>query len=157
MKSKRKLVLAKQHEIIGLFRTDIEQILLSFEDNARSILNYHLNRYFLFHKLTSYIQPTEEFLASQKSKFLNRVTGFTKEIIDSLYEEKITEKTLNNNLFNAIVFKLQEASRNLVSNHILPDMLSLKELFVERHYDDLGGGILEGFGRLLKFQLKIYV
>jgi hypothetical protein len=34
---------------------------------------------------------------------------------------------------------------------------SLRELFSERHYADLDGGILEGFGRLLKFDLKIYV
>lgn len=34
---------------------------------------------------------------------------------------------------------------------------SLKELFTERHYADLDGGILEGFGRLLKFDLRIYV
>jgi len=34
---------------------------------------------------------------------------------------------------------------------------SLRELFTERHYADLDGGILEGFGRLLKFDLKIYV
>jgi hypothetical protein len=26
-----------------------------------------------------------------------------------------------------------------------------------KHYNDLDGGILEGFGRLLKFDLKIYV
>jgi hypothetical protein len=34
---------------------------------------------------------------------------------------------------------------------------SLRELFSERHYADLDGGILEGFGRLLKFDLKIFV
>lgn len=33
----------------------------------------------------------------------------------------------------------------------------MQELFTERHYADLDGGILEGFGRLLKFDLKIYV
>lgn len=33
----------------------------------------------------------------------------------------------------------------------------MQELFSERHYADLDGGILEGFGRLLKFDLKIYV
>jgi hypothetical protein len=33
----------------------------------------------------------------------------------------------------------------------------VQELFSERHYADLDGGILEGFGRLLKFDLKIYV
>ncbi len=32
-----------------------------------------------------------------------------------------------------------------------------QELFSERHYADLDGGILEGFGRLLKFDLKIFV
>lgn len=35
-------------------------------------------------------------------------------------------------------------------------MLS-QELFKLKHYNDLDGGILEGFGRLLKFDLKIYV
>ncbi|CAL5223766.1 g6330 [Coccomyxa viridis] len=34
---------------------------------------------------------------------------------------------------------------------------SLVELFKEKHYKDLDGGILEGFGRLLKFDLRIYV
>ncbi|KAK9815358.1 hypothetical protein WJX72_002256 [[Myrmecia] bisecta] len=34
---------------------------------------------------------------------------------------------------------------------------SLRELFKEKFYNDLDGGILEGFGRLLKFDLKIYV
>ncbi|CAL8463537.1 g3071 [Coccomyxa elongata] len=34
---------------------------------------------------------------------------------------------------------------------------SLIELFKLKHYNDLDGGILEGFGRLLKFDLKIYV
>ncbi|KAK9837499.1 hypothetical protein WJX81_007020 [Elliptochloris bilobata] len=34
---------------------------------------------------------------------------------------------------------------------------SLVELFKEKHYGDLDGGILEGFGRLLKFDLKLYV
>ena len=33
----------------------------------------------------------------------------------------------------------------------------LQELFKEKHYKDLDGGILEGFGRLLKFDLRIYV
>jgi hypothetical protein len=33
----------------------------------------------------------------------------------------------------------------------------VQELFSERHYADLDGGILEGFGRLLKFDLKVYV
>lgn len=33
----------------------------------------------------------------------------------------------------------------------------LQELFKLKHYNDLDGGILEGFGRLLKFDLKIYV
>ena len=33
----------------------------------------------------------------------------------------------------------------------------MQELFKERFYRDLDGGILEGFGRLLKFDLKIYV
>lgn len=32
-----------------------------------------------------------------------------------------------------------------------------QELFKEKHYGDLDGGILEGFGRLLKFDLKLYV
>jgi hypothetical protein len=31
----------------------------------------------------------------------------------------------------------------------------LQELFKEKHYMDLEGGILEGFGRLLKFDLKV--
>ena len=35
--------------------------------------------------------------------------------------------------------------------------LWLQLLFEEKHYKDLDGGILEGFGRLLKFDLKIYV
>lgn len=33
----------------------------------------------------------------------------------------------------------------------------LQELFREKHYTDLDGGILEGFGRLLKYDLKLYV
>lgn len=33
----------------------------------------------------------------------------------------------------------------------------LQELFKEKVYNDLQGGILEGFGRLLKHDLKIYV
>ena len=32
-----------------------------------------------------------------------------------------------------------------------------QELFKLKHYNDLDGGILEGFGRLLKFNIKIYV
>ena len=32
-----------------------------------------------------------------------------------------------------------------------------QELFKEKHYTDLDGGILEGFGRLLKYDLKLYV
>ena len=35
-------------------------------------------------------------------------------------------------------------------------MLS-QDLFKLKYYNDLDGGILEGFGRLLKFDLKIYV
>ncbi|KAL3138844.1 hypothetical protein ABBQ32_005677 [Trebouxia sp. C0010 RCD-2024] len=34
---------------------------------------------------------------------------------------------------------------------------SVRELFKEKHYTDLDGGILEGFGRLLKYDLKLYV
>lgn len=33
----------------------------------------------------------------------------------------------------------------------------MQELFKEKHYADLDGGILEGFGRLLKYDLKLYV
>lgn len=33
----------------------------------------------------------------------------------------------------------------------------MQELFREKHYVDLDGGILEGFGRLLKYDLKLYV
>lgn len=33
----------------------------------------------------------------------------------------------------------------------------IQELFKEKHYTDLDGGILEGFGRLLKYDLKLYV
>ncbi len=33
----------------------------------------------------------------------------------------------------------------------------IQELFKEKHYADLDGGILEGFGRLLKYDLKLYV
>lgn len=36
-------------------------------------------------------------------------------------------------------------------------VVCLQELFKEKHYKDLDGGILEGFGRLLKFDLRIYV
>ncbi len=36
-------------------------------------------------------------------------------------------------------------------------IVRLQELFKEKHYKDLDGGILEGFGRLLKFDLRIYV
>lgn len=32
-----------------------------------------------------------------------------------------------------------------------------QELFKEKHYADLDGGILEGFGHLLKYDLKLYV
>ena len=35
--------------------------------------------------------------------------------------------------------------------------MHLQELFKEKHYADLDGGILEGFGRLLKYDLKLYV
>ena len=35
--------------------------------------------------------------------------------------------------------------------------MCLQELFKEKHYADLDGGILEGFGRLLKYDLKLYV
>ena len=34
---------------------------------------------------------------------------------------------------------------------------AMQELFKEKHYSDLDGGILEGFGRLLKYDLKLYV
>jgi hypothetical protein len=34
---------------------------------------------------------------------------------------------------------------------------TLRELFLEKYYDDLGGGILESFGRLFKNDLKLYV
>jgi hypothetical protein len=34
---------------------------------------------------------------------------------------------------------------------------TLRELFEEKYYDDLGGGILESFGRLFKNDLKLYV
>lgn len=34
--------------------------------------------------------------------------------------------------------------------------LVLQELFKDKHYADLEGGILEGFGRLLKFDLKVW-
>lgn len=34
---------------------------------------------------------------------------------------------------------------------------TLRELFQEKYYDDLGGGILESFGRLFKNDLKLYV
>jgi hypothetical protein len=34
---------------------------------------------------------------------------------------------------------------------------SVYELFAEKHYADLPGGILENFGRLFKNDLKIYV
>ena len=33
----------------------------------------------------------------------------------------------------------------------------MQELFKEKHYADLDGGILEGFGRMLKYDLKLYV
>ena len=36
-------------------------------------------------------------------------------------------------------------------------MCRSQELFKEKHYTDLDGGILEGFGRLLKYDLKLYV
>lgn len=36
-------------------------------------------------------------------------------------------------------------------------IVRVQELFKEKHYKDLDGGILEGFGRLLKFDLRIYV
>ena len=38
-----------------------------------------------------------------------------------------------------------------------PRFVLSQELFKLKHYNDLDGGILEGFGRLLKFDLKIYV
>jgi hypothetical protein len=34
---------------------------------------------------------------------------------------------------------------------------TLRELFEEKYYNDLGGGILESFGRLFKNDLKLYV
>ena len=37
------------------------------------------------------------------------------------------------------------------------DVLAVQRLFDESFYADLNGGILEGFGRLLRFNLKIYV
>lgn len=44
----------------------------------------------------------------------------------------------------------------LIASTCLAGVL-LQELFKLKHYNDLDGGILEGFGRLLKFDLKIYV
>lgn len=35
-------------------------------------------------------------------------------------------------------------------------LMVVQQLFKESYYADLPGGILEGFGRLLKFDLKIY-
>lgn len=40
---------------------------------------------------------------------------------------------------------------------IILGVLLLEELFVERWYEDLEGGILESFGRLFKNRLKLYV
>merc|ERR1719353_638648 len=34
---------------------------------------------------------------------------------------------------------------------------SLSELFDEKYYENLGGGLLEGFGRLLRFNTNLYV
>ena len=36
-------------------------------------------------------------------------------------------------------------------------MESLREIFDEKYYTDLEGGILESFGRLFKNDLKLYV
>ncbi len=42
-------------------------------------------------------------------------------------------------------------------NTIRCTLCCVQELFKLKHYNDLDGGILEGFGRLLKFNIKIYV
>ena len=39
----------------------------------------------------------------------------------------------------------------------MPSVPTLKELFEEKYYSDLEGGILESFGRLFKNALKLYV
>jgi hypothetical protein len=38
---------------------------------------------------------------------------------------------------------------------VLTTLSVVQELFRDIHYADLEGGILEGFGRLLKFDLKV--
>ncbi len=52
---------------------------------------------------------------------------------------------------------LSHADRPLKQNLTNVMHCTAQELFKEKHYADLDGGILEGFGRLLKYDLKLYV
>ncbi len=56
--------------------------------------------------------------------------------------------------FHRLAAYLFRYTRNMIG--ICMGVATLKEIFEEKYYEDLGGGILESFGRLFKNDLKLY-
>eukprot|EP01034_Spumella_vulgaris_P037897 gene37897-46763_t len=64
---------------------------------------------------------------------MQRITGFTREIIDSVHEDRIidAEVEVRNNLLNKVIYTLQDSLKRLLSDHYLPDLSTLEVLFTD--------------------------
>ena len=95
--------------------------------DANSILQQCNNeKAYFYGKFLRYLQRTEESLTTQKEKLCQRFTGFAKNVIDNLYDEK---KSDLNSTHNKIVYKLQKTSKLIICANRIPSLDDISEIY----------------------------
>lgn len=126
IRSKRRVAMARRQDILQKLCNEIDNMSMAEQECYTLHNDYESMRYHQARILTDYVQYTEERLGVQKDKLLLRMTGFARNVIDDIQEER--ELPRNSKSHN-MVFMLQGCSLKLTSDGILPRTDHVDTLF----------------------------
>ena len=158
IRSKREIFLARKQKQFDDFNEEIEGMLFAMSDAGSTVLEYH-QRMQKYKALSwRYLQESEARIAIQKDKLILRLTGFARSIVDDMHEKKgslyyfihylrtprielfrhhnfyVTVGKELSTIHNLAVYKLQHASKMILSAHIWPTVGFLNDPL--KHLDE---------------------
>jgi hypothetical protein len=111
-RAKRELQAAKQLELIEDFHTEEAALSMTFHDGESSVQRYHDIRIFQISTAIRLIVPPEMQASTQLNKFEQRLTGYTKSLVQTLHERD--ESVLIGNARGCRLWALHTSIANIV-------------------------------------------
>ena len=111
-RTKREFQAAKQLELLEDFHSEEAGLSMTFHDGESSVQRYHDIRIFQISTATRLIVPPEMQMSTQLNKFEQRLTGYTKSLVQTLHDRD--ESVQSGNARGCRLWALHTAIANIV-------------------------------------------